>query len=586
MADGSAARAINPGDLARREYDCAELVRRGKAAFDNFANFRLLCQAIAEVFYPERADFQTQRMAGAEQYDLIFDGEPIILRRDLANQIGSMIRPRGQSWFKAKAFPSALNKRDNVSKWCEASTLAMREIVYATHANFTAAMSQSDNDYVTFGTSVVTHSYLTDPESKQRTGVIFRCLHLRDCAWYDNANGVIDEMYERMTRSYAQIIEMFGYDALSDKMKKAHEKTPHEEITILRAVIPRERYWGRIPSNSARWAVVYVHEEEKHELKAPGAAAAYFKTWPYLVRRWMNVSGEKWGRSPCTSVALADARMLQTAQIAIIDSLEKLVNPPLIVPDEGVSDISLKATGLITFDPDMLASTNGRAPITALEVGRPDYGMQWTAERRLFMGRAFFQNLLKLPPLDSGKMTATEVNERIEEYVRSAAPIFEPMEAENGFLMEGVFQRAMDADGPTNPYGAFDEPPEELQGAEVRFEFETPLSIAFRKLRTEQIRMQTAFIGEQVASGLNPGAADHYDWDEATRAGLEGLGPAEFLLAPDDVAALRQQKQQAQAMTDAANLVSALDHSEKGKPGAPVALPPADPIAVAARGGV
>lgn len=567
---------------APKEYTCQEIIKRADDAFDRFSGFRMLCQAIAELFYPERADFIMQRVLGGEQYDHLFDGEAVLLRRDLANQIGSMIRPRGQTWFKAKVFPSRLNKGYGVKRWMEDATSTMREIVYATHANFTTAMSQSDNDYAAFGTSVVTHTYLTDPKTKQRTGVVFKCLHLRDCAWYENNNGVVDEMYESIEKSYAQLADMFGLYAFSDEMRKAHEKDQHAKTKIYRCVIPRERFWRSIPSNSANWAVVYVHPGSKHELKAKDAPQPYFKTWPYLVRRWMNVSGEAWGRSPCTAVAMADARMLQSAQIAIIDAIEKLVNPPLLAPDEGVNEVSVKAGGVTLFSADLLDQTNGKAPVSALEVGRPDWGMQWTAERRMFLGRAFFQNLLKLPPIDGKAMTATEVNERIEEYLRAAAPIFEPMEAENGFLMEGVFQRAMDVDGPSNPYGAFEEPPDDLAGADIRFEFETPLSIAYRKLRTEQIRQQMLFLQEQVASGLNRGASDHYDWDEATRAGLEGLGPMEFLLDPEEVEAIRNERVQQQALTDAINVAGQVQASETG--GKPPQLPASDPVTAALRG--
>lgn len=555
------------------------LCLRGEKAFSDFEPWHRLNQAIAEVFYPERADFTITRTPGLEQYINLMDGEPTLMRRDLANQLGAMLRRRGAPWFETKAFPRKLNKIDRVKKWCESATQVIRDIIYSAKANFSEAMAQSDNDYVAFGASVLSHSYLY--EEGRATGLIFKCLHLRDCAWYGNHNGVVDEMYERIKLSLAQLVQKFGWDALPQELKDKHKNNPQEIATIMRCVLPVERYEpvrGRAPPR-ARYASIYLHAETKHEFTPPTGERAFFRTWPYLVRRWMTVSGERFGRSPCTSVALADARMLQSVALAIIESLEKLVNPPLLVPDEGVTEISIRASGMTTFDPEMLEATNGRPPITALEVGRPDYGMEFAAERRLFLGRAFFQNLLKLPPLDSGKMTATEVNERIEEYVRAAAPIFEPMEAENGLLMDAVFERALDADGPANPWGAFEEGPDELAGAQVRFEFETPLSIAFRKLRAEKARAVNAYLMERVQT--RPEIVDLIDHDELDRAALEGIGEATWLVDQAVVEERRQQKAMAAAAADAANAALAAQGAPQGGGKRLPAILPPDPLAAA-----
>jgi hypothetical protein len=42
----------------------------------------MLWQSLAEIFYPERADFISQRVGGAERYEGLFDTEPQLMRRD------------------------------------------------------------------------------------------------------------------------------------------------------------------------------------------------------------------------------------------------------------------------------------------------------------------------------------------------------------------------------------------------------------------------------------------------------------------------------------------------------------------------
>ena len=58
-----------------------------------------LWQVLAEHFYPERADFTNTRNVGAELSDQLVDSYPILVRRDLANSFGAMLRD-GDTWFK------------------------------------------------------------------------------------------------------------------------------------------------------------------------------------------------------------------------------------------------------------------------------------------------------------------------------------------------------------------------------------------------------------------------------------------------------------------------------------------------------
>lgn len=524
----------------------SNLVDRGDRAFARLGNWLQLCQAIAELFYPERADFTAATSPGDERYWDIFDEEPMLLRRDLANQMGAMLRPRGRDWFNAKAFPRHLNDIDAVRVWCEDSTQTMRDVIYAPGTNFTRAFSQSDNDYVAFGTSIVTHTY-----NRDRTGLVFECLHPRDCAWEENSDGVIDVFHERMKKTMQQVEDM-GFE-IPQEWKERYEKDPQCEVELRRCVYPVERMEradGYRAPRAAKFAVAYICKQTRKLLKTQSGAQPYFRTWPYLVRRWSTVSGEPFGRSPCTSVALATARTLNQAQLSVIESLEKLVNPPLMAPDDGISgEVQIRANGITFYDPTL--DYGSRKPIEALEVGRPDFGMEYARDRQAFLARAFLQNLIQFPQADK-EMTAYEASKLWEQYMRNAAPVFEPMEAENAQLMEGVFERIYDADGPGKT-GGFAPPPEELEGSEIKFEFETPLSEAHRRLKVDKALEADGYITQRMAT--NPGIIDLVDMDQMDRDALMAILPAKSLTPQDQVderrAAREQAQQQQQAMQTA-----------------------------------
>lgn len=531
----------------------ATVILRSQKAFLRMEPMLRLYQAIAEMFYPERADFLSKVTPGDERYYDIFDEEAMILRRNLANQIGAMIRPRGQDWFKCKAYPRYLNKLDDVRIWCEEVTKITREILYTATSNFSRAMTESDNDYVAFGTSVVTHTYNSD-----KTGLVFECLHPRDCAYYKNSDFIVDEFYQRMTLTLQSIDEM-GL-VLPPDLVKIWREDPHREIEVRRCVYPIERYAGdkNLP-RSAKYISMYFSSEYNCEFKSKSGATPFFRTWPYWIREWMNVSGEPSGRSPCTSVALATARGLNQAGLSIIESLEKIVNPPLVAPDDGVAgEINIRADGVTYYDTTM--EYGGRDPIYALPTGNPIIGMQYAESKQAFLARAFLQNIINFPGI-SKEMTKYEAQRLWEQYMRDAAPVFEPLEADNGRLLEPVFERSYDANGPGKS-GAYPPPPEELVGAEVKFDFDTPLSAAYARLEFEKAGEVHMYIVER--SQTNPGIVDLIDQDAMDHSALTAVAPQTWVRPMADVNKARQERDQRKAQEMILNMALQAGAAETG----------------------
>ena len=535
----------------------AKAMKASERAFRRQSEFLPLWQAQAEIFYPERADFTTTYAAADERYDGVHSSLPSIMRRDMANNLGAMIRPRGKDWFKATASPISVMKDDEARIWCGDATATQRNIVYDPRAMFTRVMNESDNDYVTFGASVVSHSYRSD-----QSGLQFSCMHLRDCAWSQNADGMVDTLHNKMKLTLRQIVQLLGQgspEILPREWRMDWDKGHTEEIkTICRTVTPIEPGTHgkkeRVPQ-MAKYCSIYMADGIKGDATL---AEYYFLAFPFTVREWMSVSGENYARSPCTSVALADARTLNSVEEALLTSVEQAVRPAKYAK-KGVilSDLDLRAN-TVTFISDDYDSKGMGAPIANIDAGDPRYAMDLSERMAERIGTAFYQNVLKLP--DHSDMTAYEVAERIEIYTREAAPIFEPMEAENAHIMDSIFTRAMakGAFGKVRPDGMIEGLPEVLQGKEIRFEFETPLSDALRKQKANQfdglIQTVSGMIATQHPAVIS--AIDQFDMDAAARDGAEGKIPPSWIRKLDDVAAKRQAdaeaadaaKKEAQAM--------------------------------------
>jgi hypothetical protein len=132
-----------------------------------------------------------------------------------------------------------------------------------------------------------------------------------------------------------------------------------------------------------------------------------FEEFPYVIPRWSKVSGETYGRSPGMK-ALPDIKMINEIMKTTIIAAQKIVDPPLQVPDDGVL-LPLRTTpGSLNY---YRAGTADR--IVPIETkGRVDLGFQLMEQVKLQIRQAYFQDQLQLR--EGPQKTATEVNQLTE----------------------------------------------------------------------------------------------------------------------------------------------------------------------------
>ena len=75
------------------------LQQQGEQLFSKRTALMTLWQALAENFYPERADFTASRNMGDTFADHLMTSYPVLARRDLGNAFGSMLRPSSKNWY-------------------------------------------------------------------------------------------------------------------------------------------------------------------------------------------------------------------------------------------------------------------------------------------------------------------------------------------------------------------------------------------------------------------------------------------------------------------------------------------------------
>ena len=538
-------------------------MKRSDALFRLQTPFLSRWQDLAEIFDPEHMDFLSDRVDGDDPYVGLYTSEPQLLSRSLSQRVGSMSRPKGTDWFKLRAFPEEMMELQPNRQWCEKSTTTQRNVVYSPNAGFNRAMGEADSFYVNYGNAVLRHSY-----NRDRSGIYFSTPHLRDCAWAENAEGIVDEVHEKMRPTLDQAQELFGKNNLPAMWRKRlDDGKGHEKVEVRRCVAPMrpdEYEKGEKPRRGAKFVSYYlaIGDAKDDELCL---AEGFFEVFPDSVRRWMTVPGSPYGRS-CAAMALADGRTLNIAEQAALKGIEWTADPPKIAIDDFIIGQIELGAGKVTYVDAEYDQKTG-SPIQNLEGGEPRTALEYIALKEQKMARAFFMDMLAFPMRDKA-MTATEFMERLKIVLRDAAPVFEPIEADYAQLMDGVFERIRLAEGPDMPgkpaWGGFLPPPDELAGKQVRFEFQTALTEARIALKREQymeVEAQHMRLTEAQSD-----ARDFINLDKGVKSSLENF-QSDWTRSDEEVESIRAQRAEqmaAQAQQEQAAAVA--DMAVRAKP--------------------
>jgi bacterioferritin-associated ferredoxin len=149
-------------------------------------------------------------------------------------------------------------------------------------------------------------------------------------------------------------------------------------------------------------------------------------------------------------------------------------------------------------------------------------------------------------------MTAFEVGKRIEEFIRNALPLFEPMETDyNGALMLQDFY-LLQRGGAFGPESAM---PESLRSDGIEFEFESPLNEAQDRILGQKL-LEAKGIAVEMEP-LDPLAIKRINWRKAQKDALHGIGtPADWLVEDADLDKMEEQAQAAQQAQELAETVA------------------------------
>lgn len=483
-------------------------------------------QDLTNFVLPNSADFNLQRSKGDKRSTLIYDSTGVHSNEMLAAGLHGMLTNPASDWFslRLKEPQQGMEDQAEVKDWLEDTAGAILSELSAPDVAFPSHIHEYYLSLCSIGTACM---FIGEPA--QREGISFRAIHIDEIYIAESADGIIDTVFRQFKMTVRQIVQKFGEGSLSPRIKRMYEKKDYDkEVELLHCVYPREDVQkGKKAATMLPVASVYLDEKDQHVLAEGG-----FDEMPYMVSRWSKAIGEVFGRSPAMT-ALPDIKMLQEMMKTTIKAGQKIVDPPLLVPDDGVLGPVRTIPGGLNY----YRSSTGARIEPLLTGGNIPISFQMMEDLRNRIRMTFFLDQLQFQ--GGPQMTATEVIERTERTLRLLGPTLGRLQSEFlGPMIERIF-------GVLSRAGKLPLAPEILSEQQLKIEYVSPLARAQRQTETQGIMRTLEFIGP--IAGMDPQAAQIVKGADTVRhiAELNGV-PPKLLKSDDDL--MEEAKAQQQAM--------------------------------------
>ena len=508
--------------MAEIDQRAAVLMKRFGSLKTYRSNWESHWQEIGDFVAPNKGNITKKRTHGDKNTERIFDGTAQFAAELMASSMHGMLTNSGTPWFSLRYTDDEFETDDTSKEWLEAATDTM--YVEIGRSNFHEAINELYFDLVTFGTAVMFVD--TDKEGTLR----FSTRHISECYVSEDEFGRVDTVFREFKMPARAAVAQFGEENITQRLLKKSQDDPYEMVELLHVVMPRyERDTVKIDAKNKPVASIYLDPGDKKIISESG-----FDEFPYMVPRFRKASYENgYGRSPAMT-ALADIKMLNEMSKAVIQAAQLQIHPPLLVPDDGFILPVRTVPGGLNF-----YRSGTRDRIEPLNIGANNpLGENQLEQRRTAIRAAFYVD--QLVTGNRPGMTATEVIQKSTEKMRILAPLTGRLQSE---LLRPLIDRIFNL---ISKKKGFAPAPETMAGNEIDIEYVSPLAKAQRQGDVQASLELFQFLAPLMQ--VDPNVVDFLDVDGLAKHIIKTTGvPASVVRGAEEVAAIREQKQQMQA---------------------------------------
>ena len=505
--------------------------RRLQTLQSNRSTFNAQWDEVSNVIRPSAALFSSNyNQDGQLNNRELYDSVGVHANELLASGFYSLLTSPSSKWFELATTNPYLNEDRDVRIWLSEVSRIMYFELQRPQTGFATALHEAYIDYGAYGNGV-----LFATEQPGRDTLLIVSLPLQESYFVEGDNGRVIALYRQYKRSVQQLVDKFGLDAVSESTRRKFTgQQLDEKVDVLHVIEPNNNADQTGRNTRKPYSSIYIELEAAHILSEGG-----FEEQPFMAARFYKTSYEVYGRGPGYS-ALPDLKMLQQITKTTLRGAQKIVDPPLLAPDNGFVSPLRTIPGGITYYKSSNGDANMIRPLTTN--GRPELGEDLAQGIRNRVREMFYVDQLQLN--EGPQMTATEVLQRTEEKMRLMGPVVGRAQTELlGPLLERVF-------GLLNRAGKFPEAPPALSGqrAKLKIVYTSPIAKSQEQTEANSLLRVTQLIAPFMS--VDPTVMDVFDSEAIVRGvgDMYAINP-KFYRSDREVQAMRQQRadQNAQA---------------------------------------
>jgi hypothetical protein len=443
-----------------------------------------LWQQIANYHLPNRSDYLVQKWPGQKRMTYIYDASPVWALDQHAAGVHSLLTSNSLIWAWLRTFDERINNDDAARDWLDDASMVLFRIFSSARNNFA---SQSYEVFLDTGSIGSATMFALD---SPKNDILFTTRHMKEIVWFENDEDRVDGVIRNWEWTAKQAVQAWG-DKVKGKVRDAFNAgNDQNKFMFLHSIRPRiKRDVQRADRQNMPWSSCYISVADKEEIDEGG-----FREFPAFCPRFSKASGEIYGRGP-GSIAQPDTQMLNDFKKLLLKSAQKIIDPPLQIPDNGFLLQIKTVPGSFNFYRSGLPQTDRISPIETK--GNIPIGIElFNAVQQQIM-RTFYVDMLHMPidPSDPGSegkgITATYWLQRRDKEMMMIAPMLARMQAEFlGPAIDRVFAMLWRKSkkmgfGPGSP---FKPPPAILSGRPLQVEYVSPIALAQKSTQMDGIQ--------------------------------------------------------------------------------------------------
>lgn len=541
---------------------------------------------IADYVLPRRPQFNvTDTNKGERRNQKIIDATAGLAARTLRSGMMGGVTSPARPWFRLTTSDPALAEYGPVKEWLHITSQRMTTVFL--RSNLYNALPTVYGDIGTFATGALfveedfddvvrfypfpIGSYMIAANDRLKVDVFFREFRLTVRQLVQkfgkrNASGNVD-----WSNISTHVKNMYDNGSLDTWIDICHVIQPNDEYNPKSLLSKHKKYrscYYEKGSNSANSSSYISSGDEDRYLSDKG-----YDYFPVLCPRWETTGEDVYGTDCPGMTVLGYVKALQTMQKRKAQAIEKMVNPPMV----GPSMLKNQRPSILPGDMNYLDEREGQKGFRPVHEVNPRINelVLDIQDHREFIRRTYYEDLfLMLASSDRREITAREIDERKEEKLLVLGPVLEQL---NQDLLDPLIDITFDI---MARQGLIPEPPEELQGSQLKVEYISVMAQAQKLVGIAGVERFAAFVGDVVAQTQNPEVLDKIDVDQMIDiyGDLTSVPPG--IVRPDEaVAEIRQGRAQAQqaqqqmmAMTEGAKAAKDLSGADMSGDNALTAL--------------